>query len=136
MNTSSSRAEYFKYNLYIYKETRGISVFLNAGLNLPPPVKQRGRPKGHDLTVVGLPAKRARKGKTNKPCSFSKLHVSEKERGRYNVYLHVHCIMSRIVCVIVLSLAILRDNTLFCLQSFFHGLWTKELWRVLSRKTT
>lgn len=46
---------------------------------MPPLVKKRGRPKGHGLTTIGLPAKRARK-EYKKPCSFSKLHVSEKEK--------------------------------------------------------
>ncbi|CAI8036418.1 hypothetical protein GBAR_LOCUS20403 [Geodia barretti] len=52
------------------------------GLTVPPLVKKRGRPKGHGLTTIGLPAKRARKEllRYKKPCSFSKLHVSEKEK--------------------------------------------------------
>ena len=36
----------------------------------------------------------ARKERTNKPLSFRKIHVSEKERGRY---LHVHYFMSSIM---------------------------------------
>ena len=55
-----------------------------AGIKVPPPVKRRGRPRGHGLTTIGLPAKRARKEGTKKLCSFSKLHVSEKERGKLN----------------------------------------------------
>ena len=56
---------------------------LLSGLTVPPLVKKRGRPKGHGLTTIGLPAKRARKEllRYKKPCSFSKLHVSEKEKG-------------------------------------------------------
>lgn len=58
------------------------NIIITAGIKVPPPVKRRGRPKGHGLTTIGLPAKRARKEGTRKPCSFSKLHVSEKERGK------------------------------------------------------
>ena len=53
-----------------------------TGIRLPPPVKTRGRPKGHTLTAIGLPAKRAKKGRTiSKLCSFSKLHVTEKQKS-------------------------------------------------------
>lgn len=57
-----------------------ISIFL--GLKVPPVVKRRGRPKGHLLTVCGLPAKKC-KGTKNlkKPTSFQLMHSSEKEKG-------------------------------------------------------
>lgn len=51
------------------------------GIKLPPVMKKRGRPKGHELTVVGLPAKKG--GGTNKKKlqPFLKLHTSIKEKG-------------------------------------------------------
>ncbi|KAL5515151.1 hypothetical protein EMCRGX_G000278 [Ephydatia muelleri] len=46
------------------------------GINLPPAVQKRGRPKGHEATVIGLP----QKGHTlrNKPKPFCELHTSEE----------------------------------------------------------
>lgn len=31
-------------------------------ITMPPSLKKRGRPKGHELTSIGLPAKKAKKG--------------------------------------------------------------------------
>ena len=52
-----------------------------AGIKAPPVMKKRGRPKGHELTTIGLPAKKARKGTINRPQSFSKMHTSKKQEG-------------------------------------------------------
>ena len=52
-----------------------------TGIKAPPVVKQRGRPRGHELTTIGLPAKKTKKESTKKPCSFTKVHVSKKEGG-------------------------------------------------------
>ena len=49
-------------------------------------MKRRGRPRGHELTTIGLPAKKAKKDVDKEPCSFSRLHVSAKEEG--NSLLH------------------------------------------------
>jgi hypothetical protein len=46
---------------------------------MPPVVKMRGRPKGHNLTTIGLPAKKGKEH--NKPQPFISLHTSQKERG-------------------------------------------------------
>ena len=56
------------------------------GLIVPPVVKRRGRPKGHTLTVTGLPAKRTRQSKSSKkrPISFR----PDKERGVYVWVMH------------------------------------------------
>ena len=51
-----------------------------AGIKMPVQIKKRGRPKGNNLTVVGLPCKKRKK---NTVCSFSRLHTSEKKNGMY-----------------------------------------------------
>ncbi len=43
-------------------------------------MKKRGRPKDHELTTIGLRAKKARKD-SGEPCTFSHLHTSEKVKG-------------------------------------------------------
>ena len=56
-----------------------------AGLSkilLPPKMKKRGRPKGAEKTVIGLPRKKHR---GDKPIPFIKKPPLEKERGK--VYL-------------------------------------------------
>ena len=51
---------------------------------MPPILRKRGRPKGHELTVIGLPAKK--KAKSGKVQPFIKLHISLKKKR----YSHVH----------------------------------------------
>ena len=51
-------------------------------IRLPNKIKKRGRPKGGDLTVVGLPKK---KKAFNKPVAFLKMHPKDQERGNYIV---------------------------------------------------
>ncbi len=48
---------------------------------MPPVLKKRGRPKGHDLTVIGLPAKKCTHAAKPKLQPFLKLHTSLKEKG-------------------------------------------------------
>ena len=50
---------------------------------MPSMIKRSGRPKGHLLTAIGLPSKKRKRAIAKKPCSFLKLHSSEKERGTY-----------------------------------------------------
>ena len=47
-------------------------------VKLPPKIKKRGRPKGAEKTVIGLPRK---KKKTDKPIPFLKKQPIDKERG-------------------------------------------------------
>lgn len=57
------------------------------GIKVTPIVKRRGRPRGHELTTIGLPAKKAKKPADKKPCSFSRLHVSGKEEGKLSILM-------------------------------------------------
>ena len=55
---------------------------------MPPVMRKRGRPKGHEVTVIGLPAKRPRgkqkhSDQKERVVPFIKLHSSVKERGSY-----------------------------------------------------
>ena len=54
-----------------------------VGIVVPPMLKKRGRPKGHELTVIGLPAKKQKSASEGKPKlqPFVKLHTSVKEKG-------------------------------------------------------
>ena len=51
---------------------------VNLGIRMPPRFKPCGRPKGIDVTVVGLRKKRGAKNDDLKP--FSKLHISTKKK--------------------------------------------------------
>ncbi|XP_062522978.1 uncharacterized protein LOC134197649 [Corticium candelabrum] len=49
-----------------------------SGIKMPSTYQKRGRPKGHELTVIGLPSKKKKSLKTLQP--FTKLHTSVKEK--------------------------------------------------------
>ena len=49
-------------------------------------MKKRGRPKGAETTVIGLPRRKKKKATTEKPTAFLKKQPVEKERGTY-VYI-------------------------------------------------
>ena len=52
---------------------------------MPPKMRKRGRPKGNETTVIGLPNKRSKtKGKLQ---PFIKLHVSVKEKSKFYCYI-------------------------------------------------
>ena len=55
---------------------------------MPPIMHKRGQPKGDEVTVIGLPAKRPR-GKqkhSERVVPFIKLHSLVKERGSYTAF--------------------------------------------------
>ena len=66
-----------------------LSIF--SGIKVAHIVKKRGQPKGHELTTIGIPAKKAKKeaDKKSKSCSFSRLHISRKEEGDYHAHTHI-----------------------------------------------
>ena len=49
-----------------------------SNLKLPPKSKKRGRPKGSELTAIGLPKKKRKEGG---PTAFIRKHPKEKEQG-------------------------------------------------------
>ncbi|KAL5474647.1 hypothetical protein EMCRGX_G026628 [Ephydatia muelleri] len=51
-------------------------------IKIPPILQKRGRPKGHEVTVVGLPSKNEN---STKPKPFAKLHTSIKESSRFSL---------------------------------------------------
>ena len=77
---------------------------------MPPAINKRGRPKGHEVTVIGLPAKK-RKKNTSEPYKprlqpFIRLHTSIKDKGRLkgwfrspaHVMLHFSYSYVKVVC--------------------------------------
>ena len=67
-----------------------LHTHIHAEINMPPILRKRGRPKGHEVTVIGLPAKKVKKGvsgdqstdRRRKPLPLIKLHTSLKEGMR------------------------------------------------------
>lgn len=53
-------------------------------IKLPPIYRKRGRPKGHEKTVIGLPCKRHKKGISLNPVPFTRKHPEDRERS--NLY--------------------------------------------------
>ena len=68
-------------HVHLHDSTRTIVyIHIGTGIKVPPRIKKRGRPKGHELTTIGLPAKKATSGKI---CAFTRLHTSDKEKRKY-----------------------------------------------------
>ena len=55
-------------------------TFFVTDISIPPAIKKRGRPKGHELTTIDLPRKRTKTTEV-KLQPFIKLHTSVKQRG-------------------------------------------------------
>ena len=77
----------------------------NVDITMPPIIRKRGRPKGHEMIVIELPAKKANKGggdsaaNKEKLVLFIKLHTSLKEKGLFSLSLSlslsfIHTVMS------------------------------------------
>ena len=63
-----------------------------TAIQIPPAMCKRGRPKGHAVTVIGLPAKkRTRSSEKVKLTPFIHLHSSIKEKGIVfqNIYMYI-----------------------------------------------
>jgi len=52
-------------------------------VKLPPKMKKRGRPKGAQKTIIGLPRRKKKKScpESDKPTAFLRKNPIEKERG-------------------------------------------------------
>ena len=75
-------------------------MILFLGILMPPILRKCGHPKGHELTVIGLPAKK--KAKSGKVQPFIKLHTSLKERGIHmSIYLLIiKALFTRCFCIL------------------------------------
>ena len=51
---------------------------------MPPVMRKRGRPKGAEKTVIGLPCKKSKK--QCKPVPFLKKYPTDREKGRQAIY--------------------------------------------------
>ena len=83
-----------RWILFVCGLLRSWQIYL-IGLKVPP-IKKRGRPKGSELTTIGLPAKESeRENIIKKPCSFSCSHSSERYGWCIagSVSMHVACTM-------------------------------------------
>ena len=71
-------------------------TYHSTDIVMPPIVRKRGCPEGHEVTVIGLPAKKQKKS-TTQTCKpklqpFIKLHTSLKEKGKL-ICVYVHTCM-------------------------------------------
>ena len=55
------------------------SISYATDIVMPPTIKKRGHPKGYEVTVIGLPAKKTKTATKLQP--FIKLHTTIKEKG-------------------------------------------------------
>ena len=65
-------------------ECETIPTIVLSQIKLPPKLRKRGRPKGAEKTVIGLPRKKHR---GNKPVPFAKKQPSDKEKGWNATYI-------------------------------------------------
>ena len=70
---------------------------MHVGLTMPPVVKRRGCPKGHTLTVCGLPSKKNKK--KAKCTSFISKHYIEKEKSMM-LWIIIYCDHSNYLVVL------------------------------------
>ena len=73
-----------------------MSMLHFLGISMPPIMRKRGRPKGHEVTVIGLPAKKSKTKQAStdhkeKVIPFIKLHTSVRERGMLNLHDLLWC---------------------------------------------
>ena len=63
-------------------------------VGMPPPIPKRGRPKGTETTVIGIPRKKRRLA--TRPMPFVKVSSSEKEHSRFCFVKHTFVVPSPI----------------------------------------
>ena len=78
-----------------HKKEHGNSEY--GFIRMPPKMVKRGRPKGAELTVIGLPKSKRRKEESNKLLPFSKLHPNDKSR------IILECLSSQLAAAEALS---------------------------------
>lgn len=78
-----------------HKKEHGNSEY--GFIRMPPKMVKRGRPKGAELTVIGLPKSKRRKEESNKLLPFSKLHPDDKSR------IILECLSSQLAAAEALS---------------------------------
>ena len=71
-----------------------ISVELSK-ISLPPKMRKRGRPKGADKTVIGLPKKKC---KGNNPQPFLKMSPKDREKG---MITSNHFEIALLICILL-----------------------------------
>ena len=64
-------------------------------IKLPPKMRKRGRPKGTETTVIGLPKRRKR---SNKTVPFLKKLPSEREKSTLSMHVYVVIIHVNLPC--------------------------------------
>ena len=82
------------------------------GIKIPPPIKKRGQPKGHNLTAIGLPSKK-RKG-CKHPRPFAQLQSSEKIKG--DIIYWNDCVQLHTFCVVILGWLVDKEDVESAMQ--------------------
>lgn len=107
---------------------------------MPPSIRKRGHPKGHEVTVISLPAKKQKKSTTGS-CKlrlqpFIKLHMSIKEKGMWyvnNLDYTLSILMHMVTLHIMLFVSIYSFAKLVCGRqnygSSYRKLWEISYWR-------
>ena len=79
--TRETTVELGKYYYSIEDHSTYGMCCLYFSVKLPLAIKVKGRRKGHNLTTIGLPAKRSKN--SSKPQPFILMHTYVKEEGSY-----------------------------------------------------
>lgn len=66
-----------------------IYLYFHLEIKMPPIIRKRGRPKGHNVTVIGLPKKKKFKSSRKKLLPFISMHISDKQKRNYATYITI-----------------------------------------------